>query len=287
MLSVIVKGKKTENTLAKGSRKTELYALDPKYADGEVHQALVSICSSDIVILLVYVNDVVTTGNNLQLLRNLISQLSTHFSLKDMGSLHFFLSIKIMPYVGGIYLSQVTLLWTFSKKTMMHCARAIHTILSHKSDFHVANRPPVEDFDYESIVGGLEYLTLTRPNLTHVVNRVCQFMQAPINAYWQGVKSTSLQAGCVIIRQSKTGVCVFLVANCISWSSKKQHTVSNHGFENETFSYPPLHLMLSKLEVLCGVYCWQSGSTDALSNFSTDVPRSPFIPKPLPHLPIP
>lgn len=76
---------------------------------------------------------------------------------------------------------------------MMHCARAIHTILSHKSDFHVANRPPVEDFDYESIVGGLEYLTLTRPNLTHVVNRVCQFMQAPINAYWQGVKSTSLQ----------------------------------------------------------------------------------------------
>ena len=42
----VVEDKKIENTLAKGSRKGELYVFDPKYADGEVHQALVFIRSN-------------------------------------------------------------------------------------------------------------------------------------------------------------------------------------------------------------------------------------------------
>ncbi|KAH0678476.1 hypothetical protein KY284_019561 [Solanum tuberosum] len=42
----IQQDKKTKNTLANGSTKGELYALDPKYADGEVHQALVAIRSN-------------------------------------------------------------------------------------------------------------------------------------------------------------------------------------------------------------------------------------------------
>ncbi|XP_015160537.1 uncharacterized mitochondrial protein AtMg00810-like [Solanum tuberosum] len=213
----------------------------------------------DIVILLLYV-DIVITWNNLQLLQNLISQLSTHFALKDMGILHFFLGIEIVPYVDGIYLSQVKYAKDILKKTMMHCARAIHTPLSQKSDFHVATGPPVDAFDYRSIVGGLQYLTLTRPDLIHAVNQVCQFMQAPITTYWQGVKHilrylagtinfglritsrSSLQvvgfsdsdwAGCAITCRSTTGLCVFLGANCISWSSKKQHTVSKSSAEAE------------------------------------------------------
>lgn len=133
----------------------------------------------DIVIFLVYVDDIVTTRNNLQLLQNLISHLCTHFSLEDMDSLHFFLGIKI----GGIYLSHAKYVKDILKISMMYYAREIHTTLSHRSDFHVATGPTIDAFNYQSIVGGLEYLTLTRPSHTHFVNQVCPFMQAPVTAH--------------------------------------------------------------------------------------------------------
>ena len=46
-----------------------------------------------IVYLLVYVDDIVLTGNNPQFLNSLISQLNKAFELKDLGSLHYFLGI--------------------------------------------------------------------------------------------------------------------------------------------------------------------------------------------------
>lgn len=105
-----------------------------------------------------------------------------------MGSLHFFLGIEVVPYQDGIYLSQVKYAKDILKRTMMHRARAIHMPLSQKGDFHITIGSPVDASDYRSIVGGLPYLTLTRPNLTYAINQVCQFMQAPTTTHWQRVK---------------------------------------------------------------------------------------------------
>jgi histone deacetylase 1/2 len=41
---------------------------------------------------------------------------------------------------------------------------------------------------YRSIVGGLQYLTVTRPDLSYVVNRVCQYLHAPRDGHWSAVK---------------------------------------------------------------------------------------------------
>ena len=41
---------------------------------------------------------------------------------------------------------------------------------------------------YRSIVGGLQYLTFTRPDLSYAVNLVCQYMHAPKESHWQLVK---------------------------------------------------------------------------------------------------
>ncbi|XP_016191716.1 uncharacterized protein LOC107632562 [Arachis ipaensis] len=40
---------------------------------------------------------------------------------------------------------------------------------------------------YRSIVGSLQYLTMTRPELAYLVNKVCQFIQAPREHHWQAV----------------------------------------------------------------------------------------------------
>jgi hypothetical protein len=41
---------------------------------------------------------------------------------------------------------------------------------------------------YQSVVGALQYLTLTRPNLSFLVNKVYQFLHQPTTIHWTTVK---------------------------------------------------------------------------------------------------
>lgn len=41
---------------------------------------------------------------------------------------------------------------------------------------------------YRYIVGGLQYATITKPEITFVVNKVCQYMHAPKQQHWQAAK---------------------------------------------------------------------------------------------------
>ena len=113
---------------------------------------------------------------------------------------------------------------------------------------------------YCGIVGALQYLTLTRSDLSYSVNYVSQFMHAPTVAhmklvhhilwYLKGTISTGLHltshttltlfafsdadwAGCPTTRRSTTGYCTFLSSNIISWCAKKQHTISRSSSEAE------------------------------------------------------
>ncbi|CAN1184716.1 Retrovirus-related Pol polyprotein from transposon RE2, partial [Linum perenne] len=41
---------------------------------------------------------------------------------------------------------------------------------------------------YRQTVGALQYVTITRPDITFAVNRVCQYMHSPTVQHWQAVK---------------------------------------------------------------------------------------------------
>lgn len=56
--------------------------------------------------LLVYVDDLVITGNTPSFVHFVIQQLGSLFSLKDMGSLHYFLGVEVIPTLVGLFLSQ-------------------------------------------------------------------------------------------------------------------------------------------------------------------------------------
>jgi hypothetical protein len=120
---------------------------------------------------------------------------------------------------------------------------------------HLIVEPPA----FRSLVGALQYLTITRVNFSFSVNFICQFMHAPTEDHFCALKSIlryikgtvhySLQlqqqsthellaysdvdlVGFPDTRRS-TGYTIFLGSNLISWSSKKQSTVSRSSAEAE------------------------------------------------------
>lgn len=113
---------------------------------------------------------------------------------------------------------------------------------------------------YRQIVGALQYATITRPEITYCVNKVCQFMHAPTLAHWQAVKRilhylkgsfssdlllkppTDLRlygyadtdwASDPNDRKSTSGFCIFFGENLVAWGSKKQSIISRSSTEAE------------------------------------------------------
>ncbi|GJT44466.1 ribonuclease H-like domain-containing protein [Tanacetum coccineum] len=94
-----------------------------------------------------------------------------------------------------------------------------------------SDRDPVSDPSlYCSLVGGLQYLTFTRPNISYAVQ----------------------QAGCPTTRCSTFGYCVFLGDNLLSWSSKRQHTLSRSSAEAE---YQGVSNAVAKMDWLHNLLC--------------------------------
>jgi hypothetical protein len=58
---------------------------------------------SDIMILLVYVDDIILTGSSPSLLDDFVTQLGIQFSIKNLGLLHYFLGVQVQPFHGGIF----------------------------------------------------------------------------------------------------------------------------------------------------------------------------------------
>jgi hypothetical protein len=113
---------------------------------------------------------------------------------------------------------------------------------------------------YRSIVGALQYLTITRSDIAFAVNKACQFMQQPTTAHWLSVKRIlqylkgTLHDGLLLRpsphltvegftdadwgaqpddRRSASGYLVYLGDNLVSWSSTKQKVVSRSSAESE------------------------------------------------------
>ena len=113
---------------------------------------------------------------------------------------------------------------------------------------------------YRSLTGALQYLTLTRPELSYAVQQACLYMHDPrvphhnhikcILRYLKGTLDHGLHinssspttltaysdadwAGCPDTRRSTSEYCVFLGNNLVSWSSKWQVTVSRSSAEAE------------------------------------------------------
>lgn len=130
--------------------------------------------------LLVYVDDLVIMGNDKKFVSSVIYKLGAHFSLKDMGSLHYFLGVEVVPTRAGLFLSQHKYVRDILESTNMLGAKDVSTPLSTNTSLQLLDGTTVMDStEYRRVLGILQYLSLTPPDISFAVNKLSQFMHKP------------------------------------------------------------------------------------------------------------
>jgi histone deacetylase 1/2 len=108
-----------------------------------------------------------------------------------LGPLYYFLGIEVKKIHNGLCLTQEKYEADILEKIGMKKCISMPTPLSFGEPLSLANRSllgPEDSTQYRSIVGGLQYLTLTRPHISFLVNKVCQFLHAPTTTHWSTIK---------------------------------------------------------------------------------------------------
>jgi hypothetical protein len=213
--------------------------------------------------MLIYVDDIIVVSSSSDAVTTLLQDLQKEFALMDLGKLHYFLGIEVNQTSGGILLSQEKYANDLLKKVGMSNCKPASTpmVTSEKLSVHEGEQlGPKDSTHYRSIVGALQYLTLTRPDISFAVNKVCQFLHSPTTVHLVAVKqilrylkgctklgvkiyksnsmlvSAYLDADwtrCLDDRRSTRGYAVYLGSNLVSWSARKQATISRSSMESE------------------------------------------------------
>lgn len=142
-----------------------------------------------LIILLIYVDDILITGNRVAHVSKLIQNLGNLFSMKDLGPLYFFLGIEAMYHSDGLYLTQAKYAMDLLIHTKFQDVKLMSSPVHSGKKLSLHDGEPLMDpSEYRSVVGALQYLTITRPDISFAVNQVCQFMHRPITSHWIAVK---------------------------------------------------------------------------------------------------
>jgi len=211
--------------------------------------------------LLIYVDDMIITGNDEEEISSLQEHLATEFEMKNLGGLKYFLGIEVAQSSKGIFLSQRKYVLDLLVETsMLDCKPAdTPTVQNHKLSEH-PNQIPTNRERYQRLVGKLIYLSHTRPDIAYTVSLVSQLMHSLSEGHMEAVfrilrylkaspekglmfrKYNHLNidgytdadwAGNIIDRKSTSGYFTFVGGNLVTWRSKKQKVMALSNAEAE------------------------------------------------------
>ncbi|XP_048229252.1 uncharacterized protein LOC8272619 isoform X1 [Ricinus communis] len=137
-------------------------------------------CGHDFLVVCFYVDDIIYTGNSLELMKTFKMSMMKAFDMTDLGSLHYFLGLEVVQNTGGIFLSQKKYVIDLLKRFGMLNCKASKTPLNLNNKLSLEDGVDKADVKlFRSMVGGLLYLTHTQPDLMFAVSLVSRFMHNP------------------------------------------------------------------------------------------------------------
>ncbi|KAM1805255.1 hypothetical protein EV2_031894 [Malus domestica] len=143
------------------------------------------------VIILIYIDDLIVTGDNAEEIHFLKLALQNKFAIKDLGRLKYFLGIELANSQEGLFLNQrkyILDLLDLLKDSGLIDSKPTRTPLDNKLQLSTHSEALSNITKYQRLVGKLIYLTITRPDISYVVSIVSQFMHAHTLAHMQIVK---------------------------------------------------------------------------------------------------
>ena len=212
-------------------------------------------------LLLLYVDDMIITGDDPEYIAFVKARLSEQFLMSDLGPLRYFLGIEVSSTSDGFFISQEKYIQDLLARAALTDERTVETPMELNVHLRATDGDPFLDpTRYRHLVGSLVYLAVTRPDISYPVHILSQFVSAPTSVHYSHLlrvlrylrgtishrlffpRSSSLQlqaysdatwASDPSDRRSLFAYCVFLGGFLIAWKTKKQIAVSRSSAEAE------------------------------------------------------
>lgn len=140
------------------------------------------------VLLVVYVDDIIITRDDQIGIANLKTFLQSKFQTKDLGHLRYFLGIEVARSKEGISLSQRKYVLDILEETSLLGSKPVETPMDLNVKLSCDNGELMLDPErYRRLVGKLNYLTITRPDISFAISVISQFMASPRVPHWEAV----------------------------------------------------------------------------------------------------
>ncbi|WVZ58723.1 LOW QUALITY PROTEIN: hypothetical protein U9M48_008963 [Paspalum notatum var. saurae] len=210
------------------------FLLKSGFVMGSVDKTLFLLSrGGDTLIVQIYVDDIIFGGSSHALVSSFVEQMSREFEMSLMGELQFFLGLQIKQGPEGTFVHQAKYTRDILKKFDMGDSKPKTTPMSTNTALDAdEDGEAVDQKEFRGTIGSLLYLTATRPDIQFAVCLCARYQASPRTSHRQAVKRIfrgfldADHAGCRIDRKSTSGTCQLLGTFLVSWSSRKQASVS-------------------------------------------------------------
>ncbi|WVZ88964.1 hypothetical protein U9M48_035431 [Paspalum notatum var. saurae] len=231
------------------------FLLKSGFVMGSVDKTLFLLSrGGDTLIVQIYVDDIIFGGSSHTLVSSFAERMSREFEMSLMGELQFFLGLQIKQGLEGTFVHQAKYTRDILKKFEMGDSKPMTTPMSTNTALDAdEDGEAVDQKEFRGMIDSLLYLTTTRSDIQFAVCLCARYQASPRTSHRQAVKrifrylkftpelgllyssgsslflrgfSDADHAGCRIDRKSTSSTCQLLGTSLVSWSSRKQASVS-------------------------------------------------------------
>ena len=136
--------------------------------------------SGKILIVSIYVDDLLFTGDDKAMLTEFKLSMLKEFDMTDLGSMRYFLGIEVMQREDGIFICQKKYALEILKRFgMMDSNEVSNPMVTGSKVIKDSDGVPVDETHFKQIVGSLIYLTATRPDMMFSTSIISRYMAKP------------------------------------------------------------------------------------------------------------
>ena len=142
-----------------------------KQSQGDHTLFIKHLASGGVTTLIVYMNDIIVTGNDAKEKNTLMQCLAKKFEIKDLGKLKYFIGIEVARSKQGNFISQQKYVIDLLGETGIMASKPVMTLIEQNHRLSEAlGEKKVDRKMYQQLIGRLIYLAHTRPNITYSVS---------------------------------------------------------------------------------------------------------------------